>query len=93
LCDGDRIRLSWEEGYKEKYFFTDKGKKLSSLKDYCVIEYLNDWDSLLVSNNITLIYGELSSKYVVGYDRKRLFFVEASYRDIVAERNKMKRKI
>lgn len=63
LCDGDRIRLAWDRGYDEQYFFTERGKEIGSLEPQKALEYLRNWDSFCEKNDITLRYGKLSEKY------------------------------
>lgn len=84
LCDGDRIRLSWERGHSSKFFFTSKGNELGSMNPYRVLQYLNDWDNLLQNNRIRPLCGKLAGKYHIGYTSKtspkRALFVDPDYR-------------
>lgn len=79
LCDGDRIRLSWERGHSAKFFFTAKGDELGAMNPYRVIDYLNSWDNLLQKGHIHPLYGKLAGKYTIGYTTrispKRALFV------------------
>lgn len=84
LCDGDRIRLSWERGHSARFFFTDKGNELGNMNPYRAIEYLNDWDNLLQHNGINTVYGKLANKYRIGFTSrtspKRALFIDPEYR-------------
>lgn len=67
LCDGDRVRLSWERGHSSRFFFTDKGNELGAMNAYRVMDYLQSWDDLMHNNGIKPLYGKLTSKYHLGY--------------------------
>lgn len=63
LCDADRIRLSWEHGYKSKYFFTKTGRRLASMTPAQTKEYLKNWDQLLKQNKIRNVGRNILSRY------------------------------
>lgn len=84
LCDGDRIRLSWERGHSSKFFFTSKGDELGSMNPYRALDYLQNWDNLMQQNGIRPLYGKLAGKYQIGYTSrtgpKRALFIPPEYR-------------
>jgi HD superfamily phosphohydrolase YqeK len=52
LWDGDRIRLSWEMGYKPECFSTTRGRQIAGLTPIEQKEYLIRQDNFLINNNI-----------------------------------------
>lgn len=84
LCDGDRIRLSWERGHDKKHFFTSCGNELGAMNPYQVKDYLHQWDYLFKSNKIKPIYGNFEDKYYIGYTSrtspKRALFAVPTHR-------------
>ena len=85
LCDGDRIRLSWERGHDSKHFFTSFGNELGAMNPYQVKDYLHQWDYLYKSNGIKPLCGNFEDKYYIGYTShtgpKRALYADPSYRN------------
>ncbi|MBO5739668.1 MAG: hypothetical protein J6R52_01215 [Alphaproteobacteria bacterium] len=52
LWDGDRIRLSWEWGYKPKFFNTARGKQIASMSQTEQKKYMIKQDNFLINNKI-----------------------------------------
>lgn len=52
LWDGDRIRLSWEMGYKPECFSTSRGRQIAGLTPNGQKEYIAKQDTFLINNNI-----------------------------------------
>ena len=52
LWDGDRIRLSWERGYKPDFFSTKRGQQIASLDLKGQKKYISDQEEFLIQNNI-----------------------------------------
>ena len=52
LWDGDRIRLSWEYGYRPEFFSTTRGHQLASLTKPEQQTYINIQDDFLIQNKI-----------------------------------------
>ena len=52
LWDGDRIRLSWERGYKPDCFSTERGRQIASLTINEQRKYISDQEEFLIANNI-----------------------------------------
>ena len=52
LWDGDRIRLSWEYGYRPEFFSTARGHQLASLTTTDQLAYIDAQDQFLVRNKI-----------------------------------------
>lgn len=52
LWDGDRIRLSWEMGYKPECFSTMRGRQIAALPPTEQQEYITNQDNFLINNNI-----------------------------------------
>ncbi len=52
LWDGDRIRLSWECGYRPKFFNTVRGKQIASMSPIEQKKYIMAQDNFLIENKI-----------------------------------------
>ena len=52
LWDGDRIRLSWERGYKADFFSTERGRQIASLTANEQRKYISAQEEFLIQNNI-----------------------------------------
>ena len=52
LWDGDRIRLSWERGYRADFFSTERGMQIASLNRQKRQEYIAEQEEFLVQHNI-----------------------------------------
>ena len=52
LWDGDRIRLSWERGYKPDFFSTERGRQIASLTANGQRKYISAQEEILTANNI-----------------------------------------
>lgn len=52
LWDGDRIRLSWERGYKPDFFSTERGRQIASLTVNGQRKYISAQEEILTANNI-----------------------------------------
>ena len=52
LWDGDRIRLSWECGYRPKFFNTVRGKQIAGMSPIDQKKYLMAQDNFLIENKI-----------------------------------------
>lgn len=52
MWDADRIRLSWEMGYRPEFFSTEYGKMLASLDENQQKKYIKKQEDFLVSNGI-----------------------------------------
>ncbi len=52
LWDGDRIRLSWECGYRPKFFNTARGKQIASMSQPEQKKYIMAQDNFLIDNKI-----------------------------------------
>lgn len=52
LWDGDRIRLSWERGYRPDFFSTERGMQIASLNRQKQQEYIAEQEEFLVQHNI-----------------------------------------
>lgn len=52
LWDSDRIRLSWERGYKPEFFSTNRGRTIASLTKNGQRKYISAQEELLIKNNI-----------------------------------------
>ena len=52
LWDGDRIRLSWERGYKPDFFSTERGRQIASLTTNGQRKYISAQEEILTANNI-----------------------------------------
>lgn len=52
LWDGDRIRLSWECGYRPKFFNTVRGKQIAGMSPIDQKKYLMAQDNFLINNKI-----------------------------------------
>lgn len=84
LCDGDRIRLSWERGHNSKYFFTKLGDELGNMNPYRVDDYLHGWDYILKKFSVKPLNGPVADKYRIVYNRKlghkSMDFISPEYR-------------
>ena len=52
LWDGDRIRLSWERGYRPDFFSTKRGQGIASLDTNGQKQYISDQEEFLIRHNI-----------------------------------------
>lgn len=52
LWDGDRIRLSWEYGYKPDFFSTMRGREIASLDSAGQQKYILNQEEFLIQHNI-----------------------------------------
>jgi HD superfamily phosphohydrolase YqeK len=52
LWDGDRIRLSWEMGYRPECFSTIRGRQIANLPQIKQVKYISDQNDFLINNNI-----------------------------------------
>lgn len=52
LWDGDRIRLSWEHGYKPDFFSTIRGREIASLDSAGQQKYILGQEEFLIQHNI-----------------------------------------
>ena len=52
LWDADRIRLSWERGYRPAFFSTERGAHIASLNRQAQQKYISDQEEFLVQHNI-----------------------------------------
>ena len=52
LWDGDRIRLSWERGYRPDCFSTKRGQEIASLDTNGQKQYISDQEEFLIRHNI-----------------------------------------
>ena len=52
LWDADRIRLSWERGYRADFFSTERGMQIASLNRQKQQEYIAEQEEFLVQHNI-----------------------------------------
>lgn len=52
LWDGDRIRLSWERGYRPDFFSTKRGQEIASLNIDDQKQYISDQEEFLIQHNI-----------------------------------------
>ena len=52
LWDGDRIRLSWENGFRSEFFNTARGREIASLNIDGQRQYIEDQDAFLIRNHI-----------------------------------------
>lgn len=52
LWDGDRIRLSWENGFRPKFFNTERGREIAGLNIDGQRKYIEDQDAFLIRNRI-----------------------------------------
>lgn len=63
LWDGDRIRLSWEYGYKPEFFSTIRGRQIAGLGYAGQLQYITDQENMLIKNNIR-------TREQIEYDRR-----------------------
>lgn len=52
MWDADRIRLSWEMGYRPEFFSTEYGKMLASLDETQQKKYIQRQEAFLISNGL-----------------------------------------
>lgn len=52
LWDADRIRLSWERGYRAVFFSTERGMQIASLNRQKRQEYIAEQEEFLAQHNI-----------------------------------------
>lgn len=52
LWDGDRIRLSWEHGYRPEFFSTMRGRQIAGLNYSGRLCYIQIQDDFLIENRI-----------------------------------------
>ena len=52
LWDADRIRLSWERGYRAEFFNTERGHEIASLSSGDQKKYILDQQEFLIRHNI-----------------------------------------
>lgn len=52
LWDGDRIRLSWENGYQPHFFTTMRGRQIAGLNYYGRLCYIENQDDFLIKHGI-----------------------------------------
>ena len=52
LWDSDRIRLSWERGYRAEFFNTERGHQIASLSPKDQVQYMAQQYEYLIRHNI-----------------------------------------
>ena len=52
LWDGDRIRLSWENGFRPEFFNTKRGREIAGLNIDGQRQYIAEQDAFLIRNRI-----------------------------------------
>ena len=52
LWDSDRIRLSWERGYRAEFFNTERGRQIASLSPEQQVKYMAEQYEFLIRHNI-----------------------------------------
>ena len=73
LWDGDRIRLSWERGYKPDFFSTERGRQIASLTTNGQRKYISDQEEILIANNIRTRDKIVFEKYQDRIQNKTLY--------------------
>lgn len=52
LWDADRIRLSWEHGFRPEFFNTTRGREIAALETDGQRKYIDDQNAFLIRNRI-----------------------------------------